>query len=87
MHQTAELVRARLLEQPELELLAAAGISVTFDHSRRAVWLEVAGRVVSRIDWIRWWEPGRATREAHAGWIAHRLLVEWMRGQGKRQAE
>ncbi len=83
MAQTAELVRSELRGRSDLSLMQAVGIDVDVGYTRTVIWLDVSGRTVSRLEWMRWWEPGFSTREDRAREIAHRLLVEWMQGRGR----
>ena len=58
----AELVREALARSAEFEVSRAAGVQLLFEYGPTAVWLRAGDRVVSRIRWIRWWDPGIGTR-------------------------
>ena len=82
----AELVREALARSAEFEVSRAAGVQLLFEYGPTAVWLRAGDRVVSRIRWIRWWDPGIGTRRNHAAFIAERLVAEALERPGHLRA-
>lgn len=87
MEFTATLVRERLGQNTELALLRAAGAHVVFEYDGNAVWLQLGARRLSEIEWADWWDPRVVSREEHAAWIAHQLIVGIWSRQRKNGAE
>ena len=82
MARMAELIRRRIDEHPHLAILTEKAVPVALEYNPIAIGLRVGEKVVCALEWPMWWDARFDTKEDHAAWIVHRLLMNWMETQG-----